>query len=128
MIVGVSAPTRNQLIGARGEQLVGRWYEQHGGQVIARNVRYPVGEIDLVVKAPDRSIVFVEVKTRTGEDFGGVESVGPRKWRRLRRAAARWLCEQEGLVSFRIDIVELKLLPGREPVMRLYRGASNGAC
>ena len=45
----------------------------------------------------DRTVVFVEVKTRTSDGFGGVaEAVTPEKVRRMRRLAGLWLAAQDG--------------------------------
>jgi putative endonuclease len=56
-------------------------------RVLARNYRCRAGEIDVI--ADDRgTVVFVEVKERTGESHGrAVEAVTPEKQRRILRAA-----------------------------------------
>ncbi len=63
-----------------------------------RNWRCRYGELD-VIAADDaaRIVVFVEVKTRTSDRFGGVEqAVTPDKVRRLRRLAGLWLAGRTG--------------------------------
>ena len=53
------------------------------------------GEIDLIMARGD-DIAFVEVKTRTGDGYGGLaHAVTPRKVRRLRRLAGLWLAGQD---------------------------------
>ncbi len=46
-----------------------------GLKTLTRNYACKAGEIDLIMVDSDRSIVFVEVKTRTDEEFAPTESV-----------------------------------------------------
>jgi putative endonuclease len=62
-----------------------------GLQLLARNVRYPFGEIDLVMRE-GATIAFVEVRYRRSADYGGAfASVTRDKRRKLARAAQAWL-------------------------------------
>ena len=76
-------------IGAFGEQLAVDHLSGLGLQVLARNWRCRYGELDVIAADPHPdTVVFVEVKTRTSDRFGGVEqAVTPQKVRRLRRLA-----------------------------------------
>ena len=61
-------------IGALGEDLAVEYLTSRGLQVVTRNWRCRYGELDVI--AADESagaVVFVEVKTRTSDRFGGVE-------------------------------------------------------
>ena len=80
--------------GRMGEQAAATFLTGHGYEVVARNQRTPVGELDLVCR--DRSeVVIVEVKARSNEQFGAaLEAIGPRKARRLRAAALWWLSDR----------------------------------
>jgi putative endonuclease len=52
-------------LGARGERTAAKWLRKNGFRVLARNVRLPMGEIDLLVETRDRvTVVVVEVKSR----------------------------------------------------------------
>lgn len=63
-----------------------------GFEVLERNYRLRGGEIDLVVKAPDATVVFVEVRQRRGAGFGGpAASISAAKQRRVRKAALHYL-------------------------------------
>jgi putative endonuclease len=78
--------------------------------VLARNQRTPLGELDLVCRSLSE-VVIVEVKARSGEEYGeALEAVGPRKAKRLRAAAAWWLSER-GLFPcpVRFDVVTVAL-------------------
>ena len=76
-------------VGELGEATAAQFYRDEGYRILARNVRYPVGELDVIARAPDPNgtIVFIEVKTRTTLDFGIAEAVTPRKLHRMHRAA-----------------------------------------
>ena len=99
---GADAGTMTSLsraeIGALGERLAVDHLTSLGLRVLTRNWRCRYGELD-VIAADDtaRTVVFVLVKTRTSDQFGGVsQAVTPVKVRRLRRLAALWLAAQRG--------------------------------
>ncbi len=114
-------------IGARGEQLAIDYLSRLGLRVIARNWRCRYGELD-VIAADDAAgtVVFVEVKTRTGEQYGGVEqAVTPVKVRRLRRLVGLWLAQQHGCwVSVRIDVVAIRIGRRRTPEITHIQGVA----
>lgn len=85
------------VIGRWGEAVAARYLETHGFHVIARGVRYRDGELDLVAVAGG-TLYFVEVKTRTGEGYGAIESVTGWKRQRFVRAA-RHFCRERGLID-----------------------------
>ncbi len=76
---------------ARGkwaEDLVSRWYQQHGYVIVARNWRCKRGELD-VVACRDAVLVVCEVKARASNAFGTpAEAVTPAKQMKVRRATA----------------------------------------
>ncbi len=76
---------------ARGkwaEDLVSRWYEQHGYVIVARNWRCKRGELDVVAHR-DAVLVVCEVKARASNAFGTpAEAVTPAKQLKVRRATA----------------------------------------
>lgn len=84
-------PTPAQARGAAAEALAAEHLAAHGLRVIARNVRCRGGEVDLVCL--DRShVVFVEVRLRRNNRFGGAaESITAAKQRRVLIAAQWWL-------------------------------------
>jgi putative endonuclease len=103
---------RRKVLGAEGEALAARWYEDNGYQVLDRNWRRREGEVDLILSRA-RTVVFCEVKTRSSDRFGtGAESVTEAKQRRIRRLAARWLSELtpaagRARVEVRFDVVSI---------------------
>lgn len=104
-------------IGALGERLAVEHLRSLGLRVLDRNWRCRYGELD-VIAADDaaRVVVFVEVKTRTSDRYGGIEeAVTPEKVRRLRRLAGLWLARQDHRWSeVRIDVIGVRI--GRRPI------------
>ena len=110
---------------AHGEQLAVEYLTSLGLQVLARNWRCRHGELDVIaVDADGRTVVFVEVKTRTSDRFGGVEqAVTPQKVRRLRRLAGAWLAAQDDRwAQVRIDVVGVRIGRGPVPEITHVRG------
>jgi putative endonuclease len=80
--------------GRVSEEYAAAHLSQDGYEVVARNQRTPLGELDIICRS-DACIVMVEVKARSGSGYGDpLEGIGPRKERRLRGAAAWWLSER----------------------------------
>ena len=94
-----------QALGRHGERRVAAWYEARGYRVLARNWRCRAGELDLVLRGAS-TLVFCEVKTRSGPGFGSpAEAVTPVKQARLRRLALTWLAESgERAPELRFDV------------------------
>ena len=69
--------------------------ESAGLRIIARNWRRPEGELDIVAD-DGGTCVFVEVRSRTGEDRGhALEAITPQKRARVIRAARLYLGEEK---------------------------------
>lgn len=112
-------------LGRAGEKFAADFYRARGGQVIAANVHYSVGEIDLVVRERDGTIVFVEVKTRATRNYGVAEAVTKRKLQRLRKAAAYWL-DGKPLSDVRFDVLGL-VQSGADFDVEYFQGVEHGA-
>ena len=85
--LGASAAVRVAR-GKWAEDLVSRWYEQHGYVIVARNWRCKRGELD-VVACKNGVLVVCEVKARANNAFGTpAEAVTPAKQLKVRRATA----------------------------------------
>ena len=99
--------------GAHGEELALAHLQQAGLRLLARNVRYRHGELDLVM-LDGATVVFVEVRYRRGASHGdGIDSVGAGKRLRLQRAAASYLASEPRLAqrACRFDVVALAGAP-----------------
>ena len=113
--------TRIEL-GALGEQIAVDHLKSLGLRIVTRNWRCRYGELDVIAAEDPDTIVFVEVKTRTGDGFGGVEQAVTRaKLRRLRRLAGLWLAGQDhGWAQIRLDVIGVRIGRRRAPeVMHL---------
>jgi putative endonuclease len=112
-------------LGERGEKLAARFLRSHGFKILYRNFRgRQGGEIDLVCRERD-TLVFVEVKTRTREDFGRpLEAVNPEKQRRISLGGLAWLrLLGDPDILFRFDVVEVVIAEGTDPRLELIRNA-----
>jgi putative endonuclease len=112
-------------LGTRGEKLAARHLRRQGFKVLYRNFRgRQGGEIDLVCRDGD-TLVFVEVKTRTREDFGRpLEAIHRDQQRRISRGALAWLrLLGNPDVLFRFDVVEIVIAKGARPRAELIQNA-----
>jgi putative endonuclease len=116
-----------QGIGLRGEDLAAAELERQGMVILDRNWRCRAGEIDIVAvdSAEEQiSLVFCEVKCRTGLNFGApLEAITYAKARKLRQLASEWLASHDiSAERIRIDAVGVVLLPNAEPQVAHVRG------
>jgi putative endonuclease len=116
--------TRVQL-GAMGEALAVDHLTKMGLRILHRNWRCRYGELDVIASdEATRTVVFVEVKTRTGDGYGGLaHAVTERKVRRLRRLAGLWLAGQdERWAAIRIDVIGVRVGRRRTPEITHLQG------
>ncbi len=112
-------------LGARGEKLAARYLRRQGYKVLYRNFRgRHGGELDLVCRDRD-TLVFVEVKTRTREDYGRpLEGVNRKQQRRIVLGGLAWLRSLgDPDLHFRFDVVEVVIAEGTPPRVELVRDA-----
>jgi len=82
-------------IGKEGERFVADFFRQKGYKILEKNFRCRMGEIDLIVQKDER-LLFVEVKTRRGNQFGSpLEAIVPSKKRRMERLAEYYLLRKK---------------------------------
>ena len=78
-------------------------------RIIEQNFNSKLGEIDIIASIGN-ILVFIEVKTRTSDDFGSPsESIDANKVSRIRRAASCYLAGKasEGFEEYRFDIIAI---------------------
>jgi putative endonuclease len=122
-----------EILGRLGEELAGRFLEQKGFRMVAANFTVPVGrnrrgalvntEIDLIAYDGE-TVVFIEVKTRSSDEFAAPEAaVNLRKQRQIIRAARvyrQFFGVQE--MPFRYDVVGIVMATHQKPKIELLSG------
>lgn len=110
----VATPTTRQ-VGDEGEDQALAHLQRQGLLVLARNYRMAGGprvrggEIDLVMRDRDGTVVFVEVRKRADTRFGGAAaSITPAKQQRLVRTAQHFLRRWRTWPPCRFDVVALE--------------------
>ncbi|HEY4146357.1 YraN family protein [Pinirhizobacter sp.] len=116
--------TRRRLTGDHFETLACLMLEGHGLTCLARNYLTRDGEVDLIMR-DGRELVFVEVRYRASNRFGGAAaSITPAKRQRIVRAARQFLATQRGYggVVCRFDVVAYDGAAS-EPTSQWFRAA-----
>lgn len=108
---GIAAPTRRE-VGVAGERLAVDYLKGLGYEILQRNFRCRQGEIDIIARQ-DNCLVFVEVRTKRGREFGTPEeSVTSSKKEKLIALAESYLQTLASPpLSWRIDVVAVELAP-----------------
>lgn len=116
--------------GAMAEAFAAGQLEARGWEILARNLRTPAGEVDILARAPgpaDEVLVVVEVKARhplawaTGED-----ALRPIQRARLRRAL-EWCARRLGWQGMlRVDVAAVECVAGEATAFQLVEGVETG--
>ena len=110
--------------GEKGEEIAVGFLEGLGYAIVTRNYRQRIGEIDIVAQDGE-TLVFVEVKTRKNNRYGGpLEAIDIRKQIKLSRMAQDYI-SRNGLDDSpaRFDVVAILLKSGSEPEIQHLRDA-----
>lgn len=100
--------------GRLGEQHAAAFLEEKGYRIAARNFHTGRGEIDLIAWSPENILVFVEVKTRSFDSFGGPENaVAVKKADVLARAAGVYMESIGYEWEIRFDTIAVLLREGQ---------------
>ncbi len=122
MSAGERAGARRR--GAEAEALAASFLAGRGLEIVARNHRCRFGEIDLVARE-GATLVFIEVRARSGSAFGGAAgSVNAAKQRRIVAAARHFLARVRPEPPCRFDVLTIQG-PGGAPDW--IRGAFDAA-
>ena len=117
--------TRRSEVGQTGEDIVAKELKTKGYRILERNYLKPWGELDIVAIAPDRTLVFVEVKTlQESQDFTPEKSLSPAKLVKLQRIAQLYAGFNEKHVDeqmgWRIDLAAVTLFDDGRHTIRYY--------
>lgn len=101
----------NKKIGNAGEDLACRYLEKRGYKILERNKHYSrFCEIDIIAEYKN-TFVFVEVKTRTTNDFGTpFEAITKSKYENIKKGIQFYLQEHK-FQKHRIDVIGITLKP-----------------
>lgn len=109
--------TYRSEIGQFGENFACEYLVKQGYKIIERNFRQKWGEIDIIAKAPDKTLVFVEVKTvqsvNQPTNVSAEEQLTRSKLQKLQRTASLYAGHNQDLIDdnkgWRIDLVTLTI-------------------
>ncbi|MDD5134101.1 MAG: YraN family protein [Phycisphaerae bacterium] len=115
----------SRLLGRSGQKLCEKFLKNKGYKLLARNFLCKTGEIDLVMADAEGAIVFVEVKTRTNEDFVDAEAaITKAKQIRMNRAAKFFITTHKlEHLPMRFDVVIVMAYEKHKPKIRHYENA-----
>ena len=112
-------------LGQRGEDAATRYLKRRGFRILERGRDSPLGELDIIA-VDGRTVVFVEVKTRTTGDAGHpAEAIDATKQRRMTQAALAYLKSKRLLqTAARFDVVAVMWpADARRPAIEYYQNA-----
>ena len=103
-------------LGKEGEDLALRFLKKQGYRIIGKNYRTPFGEIDII--ADDGGVlVFVEVKTRSGDAFGSpFEAVDRKKRDKIRKVALCYMKRLRKEPAARFDVLSIDVDGGQKKI------------
>ncbi len=116
-------PFRTSL-GERGERVACGFLKKHGYEILEKNYKCKLGEIDVIARRQGR-LVFIEIKTRTSAQFGmPQEAVDLRKQEKIFKVA-QWYVKEKKLLKTPIafDVVAILWEEGKTPEIRLIPDA-----
>lgn len=121
--------TDKRSLGNIGEKIAVNFLKKKGYKILDRNFRTSrFGEIDIIAQDKEsRQIVFVEVKTKSSDDFGSPEDeFTVFKKQKMRRAIQDWFWHQKKEIDgWRIDLVAVDYSQDeKNPEIRHYSGLS----
>ena len=105
-------------LGEAGEKLATQFLKAKGYHIIARNLQFSIGEIDIIAQH-QKTLVFIEVKTRQSAQYcHPIEAVDTKKRQKIKQMATQYYrnkkCAAKGY-AMRFDIITLIWPEGEQP-------------
>ena len=102
----------NKSVGNLGEEIAASYLTGRGYRILERNFRCKGGEVDIIARNPvDKSLIFIEVKTRRGLTYGVPQlAVTSFKQRQISKADLTWLSKNRlHDTNARFDVIAILL-------------------
>lgn len=108
---------RRQTFGKAGEDLAARYLKKKGYKVLEQNYTCPLGEIDIIAR-DNKTIVFVEVKTRRSISYGSARlAITPHKQRKISMTALYYLKFNRQMdQDARFDVITVQSTRGKQEI------------
>ncbi len=107
---------KHNILGRNGEDIAAQYLEEHGYTIMDRNWHCGHKDLDLVA-VKDKTVVFVEVKTRSGTVFGQPrDAVNMRKIRRLVNSADAYIRFRCIDMDVRFDVISIIVENGKTSI------------
>lgn len=113
--------------GRIGEDKASEFLEKLGYLVLERNYREKFGEIDIIAKSKDRTLIFVEVKTMLINELTVLkpeDNFTTRKFNKVKRICEFFVRKHPELIDdeggWRIDVIAVELLQNGKTIIRHY--------
>jgi putative endonuclease len=101
------------ILGRKGEELAAVLCSERGLLILEMNHRSLSGEVDIIAKDGD-VLVFIEVKTRTGDVYGApFEAVTRKKRAKIRTVALSYMKRFRKEVPVRFDVISVSMKAGK---------------
>jgi len=114
-------------LGKQGEDRAAAWLTEQGYEILARNYRYGKGEVDIIARDGEE-LVFIEVKTRTNEEYGHpIYALTPSKQKQIIKIARSFLYERDITnMLVRFDVITIEWMHGKEAIEHLKNAFMEG--
>lgn len=123
--------TLKSQIGKIGEDIACQYLKNKGHTIIDRNYREPWGEIDIISRSPDKTLIFVEVKTMRGSEQSELkpeDNLTGSKLQKLKKTAQLYTGANPEQINpkkgWQIDLIAITI-PDRadiwQPLEKLYK-------
>lgn len=113
------------LVGQLGEEMAVQFLQDRGYRIVERNFHVLKTEVDIIADK-EGVIIFVEVKTRSREDYGtGSEAVTYRKQKQLIKAAMAYLKDWSPI---RFDVISILIDPRTKKALTIRHYPNAFSC
>jgi putative endonuclease len=121
---GILMGNEKQKVGKWGEELASVFLINKCYKIIARNVRTPYGEIDILAIF-NNNLVFIEVKTRTNKIFGNPEiALTPRKLLHMEKSALYYIQNIDYEGGWQLDAISILKIGENQPEIVHFENVS----